>query len=124
MRVKDEGVTVTSILGDRELLLQLLSNLIENTIRHCPRGTAIDLTVRETERNVLVSVSDDGPGIPEPERKNVLRRLYRLEKSRSTPGTGLGLSLVKAIADLHGADIELADNRPGLTITLTFEKAA
>ena len=70
----------------------------------------------------MAVVWDTGPGIPEDERENVFRRLYRLERARSTPGSGLGLSLVAAIADLHGASIELEDNKPGLRISVTFPK--
>jgi signal transduction histidine kinase len=65
-------------------------------------------------------VADTGPGIPEAERDKVFNRLYRLEKSRTTPGTGLGLSLVKAIAELHGARVVLSDNAPGLAVTINF----
>ena len=65
-------------------------------------------------------ISDNGPGIPEGERSRVLRRFYRLEHSRTTPGNGLGLSLVAAIVDVHGAKIELSDNNPGLKLTIRF----
>jgi signal transduction histidine kinase len=68
----------------------------------------------------VLSVADNGPGIPAGERDKVLRRLYRLERSRTSPGHGLGLSLVSAIARLHGADLTLADNAPGLVVRLTF----
>ena len=71
---------------------------------------------------VTASVSDTGPGIPAEERELVLRRLYRLEKSRTTEGTGLGLSLVKAVADLHGAELALADAKPGLRVELRFAR--
>jgi signal transduction histidine kinase len=67
-------------------------------------------------------VSDNGPGVPTGEHERVLRRFGRLEASRSTPGTGLGLTLVNAIADLHGARLQLADNRPGLKVTITFDQ--
>ena len=110
------------ILGDRELLIQLFANLIENAIRHSPAGIrlGVDLT-NEPDRYVAV-VWDTGPGVPEQERVNVFRRLYRLEPARSTPGSGLGLSLVAAIADLHGARVELADNEPGLRVIVAFPK--
>ncbi|SDP43486.1 Signal transduction histidine kinase [Phyllobacterium sp. YR620] len=106
--------------GDEELLVQLLANTVENAIRHCPRGTAIEIGVGQTGSGVKVEIADNGPGIPESERERVFQRLYRLDKSRTTPGTGLGLSLVKAIADLHHARIELLDNRPGLRIAIQF----
>ncbi|MDB5541442.1 MAG: two-component sensor histidine kinase [Devosia sp.] len=108
------------ISGDRELLVQLIANLVENAIRHCPSGAEITIEARRDGRDLLLSVADTGPGIPPEERDRVFQRLYRLEKSRTTPGSGLGLSLVKAIADLHGAPIVLEDNAPGLRVTLRF----
>ncbi len=110
------------VMGDKELLTQTFANLIENAIRHCPTGTAITATVRAEGNRVTASVTDTGPGIPTGERELVLRRLYRLEKSRTTEGTGLGLSLVKAVADLHGAELALADAVPGLRVELQFAR--
>ena len=114
----------TVVLGDRDLLTQLFANLIENAIRHAGPGSRIELTVTRHGNVVAVGVADDGPGIPEAERESVFRRLYRLGKSRTTPGNGLGLSLVKAIADLHGATIVLGDRQPGLLITVSFPTQA
>jgi signal transduction histidine kinase len=108
------------IHGDRDLLMQMLANLVENAMRHCPPGTAIELSVTRQGERVLVHVSDDGPGIPAQEREKVFQRLYRLETSRTTPGSGLGLSLVKAVADLHGATIALEDRDPGLGVVVGF----
>lgn len=108
------------IKGDRELLTQGFANLIENAIRHCPPGTSIVCRVRREAGQVVASISDTGPGIPADERDKVLRRLYRLEKSRTTEGTGLGLALVKAVADLHGAELILSDATPGLRVDLVF----
>ncbi len=108
------------VMGDRELLTQAFANLIENAIRHCPTGTRITCAIHAMRGKVTASVSDTGQGIPEAERDLVLRRLYRLEKSRTTEGTGLGLSLVKAVADLHGAEIALGDAGPGLRVHVTF----
>lgn len=110
------------IRGDRELLTQSFANLIENAIRHCPPGTAITCEVRGDATQVTATIRDSGPGIPEEERDKVLRRLYRLEKSRTTEGTGLGLALVKAVADLHGAELLLRDAEPGLRVDLKFQK--
>jgi signal transduction histidine kinase len=109
-------------MGDRELLTQTCANLIENAIRHCPSGTTISCTVQAEGDHAVASVSDTGPGIPVAERDKVLRRLYRLEKSRTTEGTGLGLALVKAVADLHGAGLSLTDAAPGLRVTLRFAR--
>jgi signal transduction histidine kinase len=106
--------------GDQELLTQLSANLIENSIRHCPPGTLIEVTGEAASKQVVLTFADNGPGIPPEERDKVFQRLYRLEKSRTTPGSGLGLSLVKAIADLHGAAIAVSDRAPGLVITVTF----
>lgn len=108
------------VMGDRELLTQTFANLIENAIRHCPPGTAISLAVRAEGEHVTASISDTGPGIPVAERDKVLRRLYRLEKSRTTEGTGLGLALVKAVTDLHGAKLILTDAAPGLRVIMQF----
>ncbi len=111
-----------TVSGDRALLGQALANLIENALRHTPAGTRITLSLALEDGRALVSVADDGPGVPAEERDKVLRRLYRLERSRSTPGNGLGLALVAAIADLHGATLTLADNAPGLRVTLALPR--
>ncbi|MHA6325115.1 HAMP domain-containing sensor histidine kinase [Roseivivax sp. CAU 1753] len=123
----EAGVTLTADLppdpvcvsGDRALLGQALANLIENALRHGD-GTPITLSVTDGPTGPSLSVADRGPGIPEDERGHVTRRLYRLERSRTTPGNGLGLALVAAIAQAHRADLRLADNAPGLRATLHF----
>ncbi|MET3901406.1 signal transduction histidine kinase [Devosia sp. UYZn731] len=110
--------------GDKDLLTQLFANLIENAIRHCSAGTTIAITAgRQGDQAFAVSVSDNGSGIPDAEWDKVFQRLYRLDKSRSTPGHGLGLSLVTAIAELHGATIALSDNSPGLCVRVIFPHA-
>ncbi|SCB38268.1 sensor histidine kinase [Rhizobium lusitanum] len=111
------------INGDRELLTQLFVNLVENAITHCPRDTTIIMSLTYEAGFYRACVADSGIGIPEEERELVFRRLYRLDKSRTTPGNGLGLSLVKAIADLHAARIALEDRSPGLRVALYFPKA-
>ncbi|MBZ9759128.1 HAMP domain-containing histidine kinase [Mesorhizobium sp. ESP6-5] len=112
--------TAGRIHGDPELLTQMFANLVENSLRHCPPGTSIQLSVTRQGDRVLASVADNGPGIPAGEREKVFQRLYRLDHSRSTPGSGLGLSLVRAIAELHGASITLEDCRPGLAVMVSF----
>jgi len=109
------------IWGDRELLTQMIANLIENAMKHSPTGASIGLVTTETPSTIAVAVTDNGPGISVEERTRVFQRFYRLERSRSTPGSGLGLSLVKAITALHQARIELIDNGPGLRVTLRFQ---
>ncbi|WP_421762166.1 ATP-binding protein [Devosia sp.] len=118
--LKLDLVGTLDISGDRDLLVQMFANLVENAIRHCPPGTQIELLCRMESQHVTVIVKDTGPGIPESERDKVFQRLYRVEKSRTTPGTGLGLSLVKAVADLHGATLALSENGPGLCVTVRF----
>ena len=80
------------------------------------------VSLRKNEHGLIADVFDDGPGIPETEHDNVFRRFYRLESSRSTPGNGLGLALVATVADLRSAPIMLADNCPGLRVTLQFNE--
>jgi signal transduction histidine kinase len=111
----DEPATV---VGDRTLLGRLVANLIQNALRHTPPGR-IDITLSGGAAPVL-TVTDDGPGIPEAERSRVLRRLYRLERSRTSEGSGLGLSLVAAIVELHHARLELEDAEPGLSVRVSF----
>jgi signal transduction histidine kinase len=104
--------------GDRELLVSLFANLVENAIRHCPGGARIELVARREGSSVEVVVADNGPGIPESMRVKVLQRFVRLENSRTSPGYGLGLSLAAAIANLHDAPLVVADNGPGLRVAV------
>ena len=108
------------VWGDKTLLGQVIANLTENALRHTPPGTSVTLAVSDQAGGPVLSVADTGPGIPEEERERVLRRLYRLETSRTTSGSGLGLSLVSVIADLHDAQLTLLDNNPGLLAVLRF----
>jgi signal transduction histidine kinase len=112
------------VTGDKELLMQMFANLIENALRHTPDGASIHLTARREGTEVAVAVADDGPGIPEDMRSKVVQRFFRLERSRTTPGSGLGLSLAAAIATLHDATLRLRDNAPGLRVELRFAPAA
>jgi signal transduction histidine kinase len=116
----DDIASALTVWGDRELLTQMIANLIENAIKHSPTGASIGLVTRESPNTIGVAVNDSGPGIPAEERARVFQRFYRLKRSRSTPGSGLGLSLVEAIAALHQIGIELTDNGPGLRVTLRF----
>ncbi len=112
--------TPAMLKGDRALLGQMVSNLVENALRHTPHGSEITLKLVQNGHQIALTVADNGPGIPADERDKVLERLYRLDRSRNTPGHGLGLSLVAAVAELHEAKLELADNDPGLRVTVRF----
>lgn len=108
------------VRGDTELLNQLFINLIENAIRHTSAGTAIIIKLIVANETASASVCDTGPGIATDERDKVFRRFYRVTTSRSTPGNGLGLALAAAIAGLHQSTIDLADNEPGLKVTVAL----
>ena len=112
----EDGVSLT---GDRQLLAQLISNLVENALHHTPAGTTVTLGLRKRGASFDIEVADDGPGIPEADRDKVFDRFYRLDRSRSTAGSGLGLALVKAIAGLHGLSVRLEDRGPGLRAVLS-----
>jgi signal transduction histidine kinase len=99
--------------GDAALLAQAIINLLENALKHANGTVAVSATQRR-DGEIEIAVSDDGPGIPDEERPRVTERFYRCDASRGTPGVGLGLSLVAAIARLHGGALELSDNHPGL----------
>jgi len=110
--------------GDQGLLAQMVTNLIDNAIRHTPAGSRIRSEIGLIEGSVVVTIGDDGPGIPAEERANVLTRFYRLDRSRNLPGSGLGMSMAAAIASLHHVHLELLDNAPGLLVRLTFPALA
>jgi signal transduction histidine kinase len=109
----EDGVAIN---GDRQLLAQLFSNLIENALNHTPTGSTVRLALRKTAGGFEAEVADNGPGIPEAEHEKVFDRFYRLDRSRTTKGSGLGLALVKAIASLHGMTLRLEDRQPGLAV--------
>jgi signal transduction histidine kinase len=108
------------ILGDRDLLFDALSNLVDNAIKHGRDGGHVSVAVSQNGGASEICVADDGPGIPADERERVFNRFYRLERSRQTPGNGLGLSLVAAVARLHGANVAMEDNAPGLRARIRF----
>ncbi len=109
-----------AVRGDRQLLTQMIANLVENALRHTPAESAIEIDLDDAPAGLVLAIADNGPGIPETERQRVFRRFYRLDSSRATPGNGLGLSLVAAVAELHRIAVEIDDNRPGLRVTLRF----
>jgi signal transduction histidine kinase len=112
------------ITGNRHLLSQAIANLVDNAIKYSTSGGSITLSVGVAGDAVEVVVADRGPGIPEVDRERVLQRFVRLEQSRTTPGNGLGLSLVTAVMTLHDASLVLDDNQPGLKAILRLPLAA
>ncbi len=121
LMLEHHGPSQLTMVANRHLLAQALANLLDNAIKYTPAGGRISLTV---EPGPVISVSDNGPGIPEAEREHVLERFVRLEEHRGTPGNGLGLSLVQAVARLHGGQMTLADNQPGLKVSLDFRQVS
>jgi len=119
-RVEVVGDKPVLISADRDLLFDAMANLVDNAIKHGPDGGLVMIGVDQKDTGAVVSVSDNGPGIPAGEFHHVFRRFYRLERSRCTPGNGLGLSLVAAVVRLHDARITLSNNEPGLKIELHF----
>lgn len=106
--------------GDQHLLFQALANLVDNAIKHTPGGARITLSAKTTPAGPEVRVADNGAGIPAELYDKVFQRFFRSDASRSTPGSGLGLSLVRAVAEMHHARVELADNAPGLRVSIQF----
>jgi len=113
----DREVLVT---GDRDLLFDAIANLVDNAIKHGRRGGHVVVASENVGGRSVISITDDGPGIPAEEHEHVFKRFYRIEQGRYRPGYGLGLSLVAAVARLHRARIEMFDNAPGLTFRLSF----
>jgi signal transduction histidine kinase len=115
------------IQANRQLVSQAIANLVDNAIKYSGSGASADrsilLTVARNAAEAVVTVADRGPGIPADQRGRVLKRFVRLEASRSLPGSGLGLSLVAAVARMHGGAVRLEDNAPGLKVVLTFPLA-
>jgi signal transduction histidine kinase len=117
----EEGL---KLRGDPQLLIQLFSNLLDNAIRHTPKGAEIALCATTTDAGIGATVEDCGEGIPAEDRTRVFRRFFRREKSRTKPGSGLGLALVAAVVELHAGTIRLEDNKPGLRAKVNFPAAA
>lgn len=101
--------------------LQAIINLLDNAIKYSQKEGSIKLRVTDHEHKPAISISDSGPGIPTEERDKVLQRFYRMDSSRSQPGSGLGLSLVAAVAEMHNAKLKLGDNHPGVIAELEFQ---
>ena len=125
-----EAPVAAPVRGNRELVSQALANLVDNAIKYAePNGKAngepTEIIVRADNdgERIMLSVADRGPGIPDADRGRAVERFVRLEQSRSEPGSGLGLSLASAVARLHGGELKLEDNRPGLRSTIALPRA-
>ncbi|MGD2166849.1 MAG: HAMP domain-containing sensor histidine kinase [Gammaproteobacteria bacterium] len=112
------------VFGDRELLAQAVTNLLDNAIKYSPDGGRISVSLTAEERRAFITVADNGPGIPASERERVFERFARLDQARSKPGNGLGLALVRAVAEQHGGNLVLSDNIPGLVVRLGLPLSA
>ncbi len=124
---EDKGITFdvefdssAIAMGDSNLVAQTIANLTDNAIKYTPSNGSVSLRLKTLDRCAVFEVTDTGPGIPEDLHEKVFERLYRLEDSRTSPGSGLGLSLVAAVAKSHNIKISLSNNDPGLTVALTF----
>lgn len=115
------GPSQARVLGDERMLRQMFVNLIQNAITHCQSGAAIAIGLEHSANAIIVQINDTGPGIPIGQRTDVFEPFYRLDANRTTEGSGMGLALVRAIADRHQIAIELGDNAPGLRVSLTFQ---
>lgn len=125
---EDKNITLTvqqedcpTIKGDKHLLFQLFTNVLGNAIKFSPRDTSVTIAISVDNNGVHICIKDNGPGIDASEKELVFRRFYRGDSSRSTEGNGLGLSLVKAIIDLHQGMITLEDNHPGLCVRIILK---
>ncbi|MBU6497674.1 MAG: HAMP domain-containing histidine kinase [Rhodospirillales bacterium] len=110
------------LYGDRDMIQQAIANLLDNALKFSPDGGQIELSATATADGFRIVVADHGPGIPEEDRTRATERFYRGEQARSTPGSGLGLALVQAVATLHGGVLTLEDNAPGLRAVLRLPR--
>jgi signal transduction histidine kinase len=124
--VSDVG-TGLAVLGDRELIAQAVSNLLDNAVKYTPQGGTIRFSVRRGSNGIAITVADDGPGIPEHQREHAKERFFRLDSARTQPGSGLGLALADAVAELHKGHLDLLWTEPppnarGLKAVLTLPR--
>lgn len=126
IRLTLEAPEAARVRGNASLVARAAANLVDNALKYTPQGGRVAVAVEaggQRQDGPELSVKDTGPGIPPEDRERVLDRFVRLERSRNTPGSGLGLSLVAAVARMHGATLELGDAKPGLSARLIFPKA-
>jgi len=109
------------IYADRDMLFQAFANLLDNAIKYTPEGGEVTISSFKDETRWCVEISDNGPGIPEDAHEKVVQRFYRLDQSRTTPGSGLGLALVYAVLKVHKLELAFSDNKPGLKVTVSAD---
>ncbi len=123
---EDRGIRLTlaltahpTVMGDRDLMVEAVGNLLDNAVKFAPPGSVVTVALDQSGSVAMLRVADRGPGIPSAERDRVLQRFYRMEKSRTVDGSGLGLSLVAAIMTLHGFMLRIGDADPGCVVQIT-----
>lgn len=114
------AVNARDVIGDKDLLFQLFANLFDNAVKYTPKGGAIHVALENQNGHAAVIITDNGAGIPDSDKPRVFDRLFRGDSSRHTAGCGLGLSLVRAVVDMHKGTIRLDDAMPGLKVTVTL----
>ncbi|AWZ01351.1 phosphate regulon sensor protein PhoR [Rhodobiaceae bacterium] len=112
------------VRADRNMIAQLIINLVTNVMKHCPHGTDVELIIAQTETGAMIRVTDNGPGVPEEALASIFTSFTRLDPSRKSSGSGLGLALVKAIANHHDAHVNATDKAPGLQVDVQFGPSA
>ena len=110
-----------TVRGDRDMLFQAVANLLDNALKHTPAEGRVELSLGKADSHIRIVVADDGHGIPSDEREKVIARFYRADQSRTTPGSGLGLSLVAAVVELHDGELRLEDNAHGRGLRVMVE---
>jgi signal transduction histidine kinase len=120
MMLRYTGPDALNVRGDRDLMATALASLIDNAIKYAKIGSCVDIRVYTEREDSVVSVRDYGPGVPEADIGKLCERFYRVDQSRGLPGNGLGLSIVSASAQLHGASLQLRNAMPGLEVSLVF----
>jgi len=128
--MEEKGQTLTVemnepkvLAADRDMLFQAFANLLDNAIKYTPEQGAVSIRSFTDDERWYLEITDNGPGIPDEAHEKVVQRFYRLDQSRTTPGSGLGLALVHAVLKLHKLELLFADNKPGLKVTVSASVA-
>ena len=126
--IEDKGQSLSvqlaesvEIWADRDMLFQAFANLLDNAIKYTPEKGTISIRTRKSNRLWTLEIADNGPGIPDDQHEKVVQRFYRLDQSRTTPGSGLGLALVFAVLKVHSMKLSFSDNKPGLKVEVAAE---